>query len=43
MSEAAAGETIALPIYPELTQQQKEHVVGAVVAFLEQHAAVLKA
>jgi dTDP-4-amino-4,6-dideoxygalactose transaminase len=40
VSESAAAETVALPIYPELTQQQKEHVVGAVVAFLEQHAAV---
>jgi dTDP-4-amino-4,6-dideoxygalactose transaminase len=40
VSESAAAETVALPIYPELTQQQKEHVVGAVVAYLEQHAAV---
>jgi dTDP-4-amino-4,6-dideoxygalactose transaminase len=40
VAESAAAETVALPIYPELTQQQKEHVVGAVVAFLEQHAAV---
>jgi dTDP-4-amino-4,6-dideoxygalactose transaminase len=40
VSEAAALETLALPIYPELTQQQKEHVVGTVVAYLEQRAAV---
>jgi dTDP-4-amino-4,6-dideoxygalactose transaminase len=40
VSEAAALETLALPIYPELTQQQKEHVVGAVVAFVEQRSAV---
>jgi dTDP-4-amino-4,6-dideoxygalactose transaminase len=40
VSEAAACETLALPIYPELTQQQKEHVVGTVSVFVEQRAAV---
>jgi dTDP-4-amino-4,6-dideoxygalactose transaminase len=40
VSESAAAETVALPIYPELTQQQKEHVVGTVVAYLEQHATI---
>jgi dTDP-4-amino-4,6-dideoxygalactose transaminase len=33
-SEAAANETIALPIYPELTRAQLQHVVNAVVDFL---------
>ena len=37
-SEAAAAQTIALPIYAELTEQQLTHVTGAVIAFLEKHA-----
>jgi dTDP-4-amino-4,6-dideoxygalactose transaminase len=37
-SEAAARETIALPIYPELTEQQKTHVVGVIVEFLGKKA-----
>ncbi|MHC4416679.1 MAG: DegT/DnrJ/EryC1/StrS family aminotransferase [Planctomycetota bacterium] len=36
VSESAAGETLALPIYPELTRQQQEHVAGTVIAFLEE-------
>jgi len=32
-SEAAAAHTLALPIYPELSQQQKEAVVAAVAEF----------
>ena len=31
-SERAADETIALPIYPELTTEQKQHVVDTLVA-----------
>jgi dTDP-4-amino-4,6-dideoxygalactose transaminase len=38
--ESAAKETLALPIFPELTRQQLEHVVSAVCAFLEAHATV---
>jgi dTDP-4-amino-4,6-dideoxygalactose transaminase len=32
-SERAAGETLALPIYPELTQAQLAHVVATVAEF----------
>ncbi|MDM8527684.1 DegT/DnrJ/EryC1/StrS family aminotransferase [Anaerolineales bacterium HSG24] len=32
-SEAAAGSTIAIPIYPELTEEQQQTVVQAFVAF----------
>ncbi len=32
-SERAAGETIAIPIYPELTQPQQAEVVGAIAQF----------
>jgi dTDP-4-amino-4,6-dideoxygalactose transaminase len=35
-SEAAANETLALPIYPELTQQQLQYVADQVVGFLGQ-------
>lgn len=33
-SESAANETLALPIYPELTKEQLQHVAGSVIAFL---------
>ncbi|HEX3398067.1 MAG TPA: DegT/DnrJ/EryC1/StrS family aminotransferase [Steroidobacteraceae bacterium] len=32
-SERAAAETLALPIYPELTQAQLDHVIGSVAEF----------
>jgi dTDP-4-amino-4,6-dideoxygalactose transaminase len=32
-SERAAGETLALPIYPELSEAQLQHVVASVTAF----------
>jgi len=35
VSEAAAHETLALPIFPELERAQTERVVAAVVAFLK--------
>jgi dTDP-4-amino-4,6-dideoxygalactose transaminase len=37
-SEAAARETIALPIYPELSEEQQNHVVGSIHQFLDSHA-----
>ena len=33
-SERAANETIALPMYPELTESAQAHVVGAIAEFL---------
>ena len=33
-TEAAANELIALPIYPELTDEMKDYVVDAVLSFL---------
>lgn len=39
-SEVAANETIALPVYPELSQEQQDHVVETVVSFVKQSAAV---
>ena len=32
-SERAAAETLALPIYPELTRAQLDHVVASVADF----------
>jgi dTDP-4-amino-4,6-dideoxygalactose transaminase len=37
-SESAANETLALPIYPELTQPQLDHVATQVLTFVQQHA-----
>ncbi len=33
-SESAAAETLALPIYPELSDQQRGHVVKTVIGFI---------
>jgi dTDP-4-amino-4,6-dideoxygalactose transaminase len=33
LTEAAAAETVALPIYPELTDMQQDYVVGTVAEF----------
>jgi dTDP-4-amino-4,6-dideoxygalactose transaminase len=38
-SEEAALTTLALPIYPELSQAQKDHVVGALAAFAAEKTA----
>ncbi len=37
-SEAAAAETVALPIYPELTDEALRHVVASVASFFDAHA-----
>jgi dTDP-4-amino-4,6-dideoxygalactose transaminase len=37
-SEAAARESIALPIYPELSEEQQNHVVGSIRQFMDSHA-----
>jgi dTDP-4-amino-4,6-dideoxygalactose transaminase len=37
-SEAAARETIALPIYPELTLAEQSHVVGSIRQFIKEFA-----
>lgn len=33
-AERAAGETLAIPVHPELSKAQREHVVASVVGFL---------
>jgi dTDP-4-amino-4,6-dideoxygalactose transaminase len=38
ISESAAAETVALPIYPELTRDQLDLVANAVIAFLNERA-----
>jgi dTDP-4-amino-4,6-dideoxygalactose transaminase len=35
LAEAAARETLALPMYPELTEEQQRHVVGSIRQFLD--------
>ena len=37
-SESAARQTLALPIYPELTEEQHNHVASTICKFVEQHA-----
>jgi dTDP-4-amino-4,6-dideoxygalactose transaminase len=37
-AERAAAESLAIPIYSELTAAQQETVVGAVSEFVQQHA-----
>ena len=39
-SESAAAETIALPIYSELTEAQREHVASSIVAYTKEHETV---
>jgi dTDP-4-amino-4,6-dideoxygalactose transaminase len=39
-SESAANETLAMPIYPELTPVQLDYVADTVVHYINQHAAV---
>lgn len=39
-SESAAAETLALPIYPELTDAQKKHVTDTIIAFVNARATV---
>jgi dTDP-4-amino-4,6-dideoxygalactose transaminase len=36
-AESAAKETLALPIYPELTDEQQRYVVGSIRQFLDGH------
>ncbi len=38
-TELAAKETVAIPIYPELTPEQKQYVVDTIAAFVGEHAA----
>ncbi len=39
-SEQAARQTLALPVYPELTEEQIQHVANTVVSFVNAQAAV---
>jgi dTDP-4-amino-4,6-dideoxygalactose transaminase len=36
-AESAASETLALPMYPELTDEQQRYVVGSIRQFLDGH------
>jgi dTDP-4-amino-4,6-dideoxygalactose transaminase len=38
VSEAAARETLALPMYPELSEDAQRHVVGSIGAFFQEQA-----
>lgn len=38
LSEQAALETVALPMYPELTEEAQRHVVGSIAQYFEQAA-----
>jgi dTDP-4-amino-4,6-dideoxygalactose transaminase len=38
IAEAAARETIALPIYPELSEEQQSFVVGSIRQFVDSHS-----
>ncbi len=38
LAEAASNETIALPMYPELTDEMLHHVVGSVASFFDAHS-----
>ncbi len=37
IAEAAACQTLALPMYPELTDEQQRYVVGSIRQFLDSH------
>ena len=37
-SEKASAETIALPVYPELTVEQLDYVAGSIEAWVREHA-----
>ncbi|MBG84567.1 MAG: transcriptional regulator [Phycisphaerae bacterium] len=39
-TELAARETIAIPVYPELSMEQKQHVVETIVSYVRSHATV---
>jgi dTDP-4-amino-4,6-dideoxygalactose transaminase len=38
VAESAARETLALPMYPELTEEQQRHVIGSIRQFIDGHA-----